>query len=411
MAQREGTVYLTLFIVAMVLFVVACVAFFFVYNESEETKGNLARERAQLKSEKDSNETLNAEITRLKTLIAGSEEDVGSKTQADLDLFRDDTLKKAQAAVTAAYTDLGQAAPDYGYLTEPYADIEKIARSYQELRDGFANDAKVADERYTANVKSTDETIETLNQEIAQLRSEKADAESKFESCTALRTTEKEQFTQQLVECQEESTDLEIAGHRRERTKDNKIASITTRLERLEREARSQDQFAQLEPDGRLFRVARSLHKGWVDLGRRDHLMTGLVFEVFQIVKGGKKVHKGRVDIRKVDEEFAEVRVLEEVDPSNPITDGDHIASPFYDRREKPIFVLAGSQLESKDVTIEFLQAKLRSYGVDLRKQVDINTTYLVALEDYQQTPVYNTARELGVPVLRELDVLKFIGY
>ena len=121
---------------------------------------------------------------------------------------------------------------------------------------------------------------------------------------------------------------------------------------------------------------------------------------------------KGRVEVRQVDEISAEVRVIEQVDAErNPIVAGDLITSPFYDQKEEPIFVFAGTKLTSQEMTEDFLRAKLSGYGVQVKGNVDINTSYLVALEDYEKTTEFKVAERLGVPILREKELMEFIGY
>ena len=46
-----------------------------------------------------------------------------------------------------------------------------------------------------------------------------------------------------------------------------------------------------------------------------------------------------------------------------------------------------------------------------MKGNVDINTSYLVALEDYEKTTEFKVAERLGVPILREKELMEFIGY
>ena len=62
-------------------------------------------------------------------------------------------------------------------------------------------------------------------------------------------------------------------------------------------------------------------------------------------------------------------------------------------------------------MTEDFLRAKLSGYGVQVKGNVDINTSYLVALEDYEKTTEFKVAERLGVPILREKELMEFIGY
>ena len=68
------------------------------------------------------------------------------------------------------------------------------------------------------------------------------------------------------------------------------------------------------------------------------------------------------------------------------------------------------NELESRDVTRQYVEEKMRTYGAQIRDKVDINTDFLVAMKNFEGTPEYKTARELGVTVIRERDLLEFIG-
>src|SRR5690606_8106139 len=121
---------------------------------------------------------------------------------------------------------------------------------------------------------------------------------------------------------------------------------------------------------------------------------------------------KGTVEVARVDEDYSEVRITEEVDSlRNPIADGDQVASPLYDEAKRLVFVFAGTELHSKEMTLEFLKAKLRSYGITISERVDHETSFVVALKGYETSGEYAEARRLRVPVLREADLLEFIGY
>ena len=175
-------------------------------------------------------------------------------------------------------------------------------------------------------------------------------------------------------------------------------------------EQRKTKSIEDIEPDGQILRVASASQVGWINIGRINHLRPGLEFRVFQTVKGGKRQYKGRIEVQQVDENISRVRVVSTDDELNPITEGDYVTSPFYDPKVVPIFVFAGKGLESRDVTEEILRAKIKGYGAEIRDDVDLKTSFLIALKDYEKTPLYKTARELGVAVVREREILEYMG-
>jgi hypothetical protein len=410
MAQREGSVYLYLFVVAMVLFVLSTVAFFFAYNEKErQVSEKLAAVAQRERADKDRGD-LSRDVFNLKKLIVGDAraDTVDIRNLENLEA----ELKDVEKTINAALADQMRRPTSFTYLTEPYVHFEQIFKTYQQLRDSAVQLKDRAATDLTAGLGSKDKTIEDLNKNLAAERTAVAEAQKKWEDCLNSSNTERARMTQDLQEKEDEWLDQQTKLRRRIKQLENEISALNFRIDKLESEKRVEFTFDDVEPDGKLVNVSTGLGKGWIDLGRRNHLMTGLIFRVFQPIKGGKKLYKGLVEVRKVDEDSAEVRIIEEVNSSlHPMTAGDLVSSPFYDPKEKPVFVFAGNALESKSLTLEYLRAKLKSYGVEIRNKVDINTSFLVALRDYQTMPEFKDAQILGVPILRENDVLQFIGH
>ena len=413
MAQRENTFYLVITIVSVVLFVLSSVAFFFVLNERKEIEEQLAME-------KDTNLGLNRDIGELrdeslalKEVIVGQGRSEGFDTTKDpLESWKTKELEKVSAAFNAARQDLKlDDQRSFTHLTEPYGEFKGLLDKYKQLKDGFSSEASIAAENLSSELKAHEEAINELTSQLQSVNSKLADAEGRVEDSDNLRQSEQAKHVRTVASLRDEIGDLRVDFDRMRQRLNNRVENLLTQNQRLADAARQEKDFAELEPDGQLYRYSPSLGKGWIDLGRRDRLMNGLVFRVFQIVKGGRKIYKGRVEVRKVGETAAEVFMLDEVDGQRlPLSKGDFVASPFYDKKEKPVFVFAGRELASRDVTFDFLKLRLESYGVQLGGKVDTDTTYLVALKNYDKTPEYQTARNLGVPLLREQDVLDFIG-
>jgi len=139
-------------------------------------------------------------------------------------------------------------------------------------------------------------------------------------------------------------------------------------------------------------------------------MQNGLEFEVFQVIKGGKRVPKGRVRVSKVEDVMSRVLILSVRDPRNPIIPDDRITSPFYDPNKKPVFVFAGSDLVTKTATLEYIKRKLVDYGVKIDDELSPQTDFLVALKDFETDPKYQLARDLKVVILREAELLRYLG-
>ena len=414
MAQREGSVYLWLFVVAMMLFVLVTVLFVFKNQEHEEMGGKLTKAQKAVVEANDANKMLANELRAVKGLIVGVNlVDNYDDTNDMIDNLKTNQLTSVLAAINQANKDLNRKPhPTFTNLLEPYALYPGTFKEYQGIRDAAVQERDKADKTFTAAIASREGTIKTLTQDLQEQRAQVAEAQQTSEDCASNHLTVVERLKQEFEDKEEEWTEKELGANRQLQRKDSELSTLHILVKKLQSKDRQLLTLADAKPDGKLVHVSNELGKGWVDIGRRNHLKNGLIFRVYRPIKGGKKMFKGRVEVRQVDEISAEVRVIEQVDAErNPIVAGDLITSPFYDQKEEPIFVFAGTKLTSQEMTEDFLKAKLNGYGVQVKGNVDINTSYLVALEDYEKTTEFKVAERLGVPILREKELMEFIGY
>ena len=415
MAQREGSVYLYLFVVAMMLFVLVTVGFVMKSQELEKVvKGELKKAHGDVADGIAANKTLANELRAVKGLIVGVNlVDNYDDTDDMIENLKTNQLTSVLAAINQANKDLNRKPhPVFTNLLEPYALYPGTFKEYQGIRDAAVKERDKADKTFTAAIASRAGTIKTLTQDLQEQRSQVAEAQQASEDCASNHLTVVERLKQEFEDKEEEWTEKELGANRQLQRKDSELSTLHILVKKLQSKDRQLLTLADAKPDGKLVHVSNELGKGWVDIGRRNHLKNGLIFRVYRPIKGGKKMFKGRVEVRQVDELSAEVRVIEEVEPlRNPIAAGDLITSPFYDQKEEPIFVFAGTKLTSQEMTEDFLRAKLSGYGVLVKGNVDINTSYLVALEDYEKTTEFKVAERLGVPILREKELMEFIGY
>ena len=415
MAQREGSVYLYLFVVAMMLFVLVTVGFVMKSQELEKVvKGELKKAHGDVADGIAANKTLANELRAVKGLIVGVNlVDNYDDTDDMIENLKTNQLTSVLAAINQANKDLNRKPhPVFTNLLEPYALYPGTFKEYQGIRDAAVKERDKADKTFTAAIASRAGTIKTLTQDLQEQRSQVAEAQQASEDCASNHLTVVERLKQEFEDKEEEWTEKELGANRQLQRKDSEIGTLGILVKKLQARDRQLLTLEDAKPDGKLVHVSNQLGKGWVNIGRKNHLKTGLIFRVYRPIKGGKKMFKGRVEVRQVDEISAEVKVIEQVDAErNPIVAGDLITSPFYDQKEEPIFVFAGTKLTSQEMTEDFLRAKLKGYGVAVKGSVDINTSYLVALQDYEKTTEFKVAERLGVPILREKDLMEFIGY
>jgi len=407
MAQREGSTYLYLFIVACVLFMIMTVVFFIDNSDKQRIEEQLGLRDDRIKQLEASNRQLSDASNNLKILIAGPGGDTSWRGEED---YRNEMKTKAEAAINEVLADLKQSKRSYDSLIGCYGDIQGLFKQLIAARDEAFAKRETASQAEVKGRETSDSTVTELKKKTEEILGQLQELQTKFEDLDNKSKQEKAELVKEKEKIQDESSDRIIQLSRQINYKENQIKALDNRIDKLLEESRKEREFDEIEPDGKLVDVLGASGKGWINLGRVNHLRNGLVFRVFQYLKGGKKLYKGKVEVQRVDEDTSEVRIVEEVDGLNPIVARDMVSSPFYDPKDQPIFVFAGSELESRNVTKDYVISKMKSYGAQIRDKVDINTEFLVATKNFENTPEYKAARELGVTVIRERDLLEFIG-
>ncbi len=318
-------------------------------------------------------------------------------------------------------------------------------------------------------------------------RRQTGDAEAKRARAAGPRLAgEKDQYIRELVELREaiekeqDKIALAIKAAKDEVKKD--IAKEEERRKRLERERRRENNIIQTEiagardmlmgitaraadhdaeraessPDGRLLRIDGATGLAVLDVGRAQGVEKGFIFEVFQI-KSGRRVLKGRVEVRTVGETTSTARVSVEavrlprchasgytaaepwerfspydsggagglkvarllgrpkeavrgMNPDDPMVRGDLIHNPFFDA-DRPLRVA----VQGDDYIVyspDEIRAAVRRHGGIVDDEVTAATDCLVSLRwpGDDDPPPLRKARELGVPVIHEFELFGFLG-
>lgn len=227
---------------------------------------------------------------------------------------------------------------------------------------------------------------------------------------TEARATE-EDLREELEQSEEELTAKLLVAQRQLDVERNLHKRTKDRLEHLREEIIVAKTFDKVEPDGEIVQVSDELGFAWINIGQGERVTRGTVFDVFSFVKGGKRLTKGKVEVVHVDDNMSKVAITGIIDALNPFLPGDKIASPFYAAADKPVFVIAGDELRSRRLSLEELGRKINKYGGTVEDSVRIETSYVIAIAGYETSPAYKDARELGITILREEELLGFIGY
>lgn len=248
-------------------------------------------------------------------------------------------------------------------------------------------------EAFKKQVLDRDEELQRVRSEIIDIESAKADLEGRLNK----QITEKDDdFTQLMYQFDTAKT---LAAQR--------IAQLNDTVNRLRMEKIPEKDLAKAAPHGSVLRVGNK-HTAYIDLGRRDFVRPGLVFQVYE-QRGAERFNKGMIEINRVEDTWSQVTITQAGSELEPIIAGDKIWSPFFRKERAPRVAIAGEKLATPLLSLDLMKRKLSEAGVTVTDDVGVDTDYVIAIEGYRDSPIYEKARTHGVMILRESEILAYV--
>jgi hypothetical protein len=163
--------------------------------------------------------------------------------------------------------------------------------------------------------------------------------------------------------------------------------------------------------DGKVIRVDADGEYVMIDLGREDWVGLGMVFQVYDRADPATRTLKGRIQVRRVMDTIAQCKVLEQ-DKIDPILPGMFIINPAFKRGRTVVFAIAGRPREPN------LKRLLERYPCKIEPKPSSQTDYLilggatVGKDDIpvEDTEEYERAKELKITMMKEADLLRYLG-
>ncbi|HLX64877.1 MAG TPA: BRCT domain-containing protein [Planctomycetota bacterium] len=199
-----------------------------------------------------------------------------------------------------------------------------------------------------------------------------------------------------------------------------------------------------------------------IDIGSGVGVKNGFRFEVFSIEPGKKHVTKAYIEVVKAGPTSSECTVIQRpmVLPSdeltnyvaeqpefvynpyspggkktgsaepmtggrvvmsgqkinNPIMEGDYVQNPFFEAGRRLVFYIAGSKEmvgERQKSAIRYSAGQIKDvaerYGAKIVDAVDTNVNYVIAQKHPEEDPEYKKAVDLGIPVIFEWELFRFL--
>ncbi len=403
MARNQGGAQLSFLIVSLIGILVLCFVVFQQNSDMEQLNTSLIGARNEVATKEDLIKEKSIEIGGLRVLIHGNGESAVP-------------VPEVQAMIEKSGSDIATArgsssAREYESLTEMYDDSIDTIRFLNNELQSQRSAAEAKDNEYQEVVISKSNLGSQLNEEIDSLRSQLNDMQVQLEQSRTRAREESARLREEVERLVQDNSATVYKLQRDLSISENLLKRSNDRIDELKREIVREQTFAMVEPDGEVLNVSEELGKAWINLGTNDRLRRGLVFDVFAYQKGGKRISKGRIEVLSIQDRYSEVAILENLDRFNPISTGDMIASPFYDGEDVPVFVFAGDTATNGRYSLEDMARKIELFGGVVSDKVQLNTDFVVAVKGYEETPEYDLARDLGVTILREAELLEFIDF
>jgi NAD-dependent DNA ligase len=236
-----------------------------------------------------------------------------------------------------------------------------------------------------------------------------------------------------------------------------KVAMLVAKLARMRERSKRLDE---LQKDGVILSADSKTNLGVVNLGQRHGVRPGMVFDIFEVRRDGKKVRKGKLRLRRVEaqQSFAVILAAREspklcpqcgwstndithlfcpyclggedekereaqrlVDGStrdrivaqeflNPVKKGDFISSPFYLGKLKKrafTFAVIGRTVDRSRQEIRMF---LKENGCNLVANVGMEADFAIVGMGTNVGAEIDRARKMGVSVIRESELFDFFG-
>lgn len=419
------------FVVALLLLVIAVVAWYKADQEATDLKGQRTADKSAVEAERKRFETVNTQLLEL-TEATGFGNAEGKPDKAAIQAAIGAQLEKWREKLALEFTADKYTPTGTGGIVEKLQG-DKIRVIYVPAKDQISgttlqgllpileaaaarmqNDIKRVVEEKAGEVKSkadavvaskaasdakdalyatlkaeTDQTKRSLEEQIRELRDQVQAKDAAVQAA---------QSELETVKAEKEKAVATISGQLNQ-----KVAEIQT-LVRRERPYVSEG------PDGEVLAAGNGVVV--LNRGKKDLLQPGTMFKVLGRIKGGELVQKGVVKVVVSNDQTADCRIVED-NPSNPITGGDLVQSETYSPGRTIRFALIG---EFRKMGRAQAEARLKQLGAGVDTVVTTETHYLVlgtpgAGETLEDSDAYKRAKEYGVQILTEAELASFTMY
>ena len=244
-----------------------------------------------------------------------------------------------------------------------------------------------------------------MNDSLATAETEKTGLRSQLQDSENRANDSKTDLERQLAEAKESyKTESAKVNRLTQEIADSKAGFDNEKLAlqtRMDEQGRKLNPFMK-EPeraDAKILEVSKNLGLGWIDIGTKQRLATGMRFRVVSGAVGSKAI-KAWAEVTTTKGDMAEVRFFDQTDPMDPPVAGDVVFNPLFDPRGERAALLIG-RLDHNQ-----LEPLLKGMGITMQTKLDKSTDFLVVggemYTDENSQPVETPIQPSDLPVYKD---------
>ena len=182
--------------------------------------------------------------------------------------------------------------------------------------------------------------------------------------------------------------------------KELKLKNKKLHLEQMIEQTAAQEvvRYHSIEPQGEIINPDVSMSFAFINLGKKDNIKLGMKFRVFRKIQNADRRWKGQVEVKKIFETYSQVSITQQIDPDDPITQGDSAINIFYDPgRSKFVALIGDFKRGDFQYDRDEIKRRLEWLGLTVENDGTMRTDFVIFGREFDHL-VDMRIKKLGIP-------------
>ncbi|MCK5579418.1 MAG: hypothetical protein KAI63_07850 [Planctomycetes bacterium] len=182
--------------------------------------------------------------------------------------------------------------------------------------------------------------------------------------------------------------------------KELKLKNEKLHLEQMIEQTAAQEvvRYHSIEPQGEIVNPDVNTSFAFINLGKKDNIKLGMKFRVFRKIQNADRRWKGQVEVKKIFETYSQVSITQQIDPDDPITQGDSAINIFYDPgRSKFVALIGDFKRGDFQYDRDEIKRRLEWLGLTVENDGTMRTDFVIFGREFDHL-VDMRIKKLGIP-------------